>query len=91
MNKLHSFVGQIRQPPSIGGRQVSNPDVIKTGQGSGSPSGVNEQTHSKIYTCITGTQFSVSSPRKPDALIKGFNSRMFNWLQANLAKGQWKV
>ena len=80
MNKSHSFVGQIRQPPSIGGRQVSNPSLIKMDQGSGSPSSFNEQTHSKIYTCITDTEIFVSSLRKSDALIKGFNSRMSNWL-----------
>ena len=91
MNKPHSFIDQIRQPPSIGGRQVSNPDLIKTGQGSGSPNGVNEQTHGRIYTCIIGTQISISSPRKSNVLIKGFNSKMSNWLQANPAKGQWKV
>ena len=91
MNKPNSFVGQIRQPPSIGGRQVINPGLIKTSQGGGSPDSVNKKTHSRMYTCITSTQFSISSPRKSDALIKGFNSRMVNWLQADPVKSQWKV
>ena len=91
MNKSNPFVGQIRQSPCIGGRQVSNSGLIKTGQGSGSPGSINEQTHGRIYTCITGTQFSISSPRKSYTLIKGFNSRMVNWLQADPVKSQWKV
>ena len=91
MNKSNPFVDQIRQPPSIGGRQVCDSSLIKIGQGSGSPGGINKQTHGRIYTYMTDTQFPISSPRKSYTLIKGFNSRMANRFQTNPAKDQWKV
>ena len=88
MHKLKALVSQIRQPPSIGGCQVSDPCLLEISQGGGGSGGVNKETHNGVCTCVTRTQIPISSPRKPNSFIKRLNSRMINWLQTRLAKSQ---
>ena len=91
MNKLDAFIGQVRQPSGIGGCQISDPCLIKTGQRSGSPNSVNKQTHCKIYARITSAQISVSSLRKTNTFIKRLNNRIANRLQTRPTESQWEI
>ena len=51
MNKTNTFAGQIRQSPSIGGCQVSDPPLIKGSQWGGGPNSIYKGTHDRISTC----------------------------------------
>ena len=45
MNETNTLIGQITQPPNIGGCQVRDPPLIKGSQWGGAPSSVCKGTH----------------------------------------------
>ena len=91
MNEPNAFIGQVRQPSSIGSRQISNPCLIKIDQRSRSPNNVNKQTHCRIYARTTSAQISVSSPRKTNTFIERLNNKIVNRLQTRPIENQQKI
>ena len=91
MYKPNPLIGQIRQPPSIGGCQVSNTPFIEISQRGGGPSSIYERTHGRIITCITCTQIPICSSTKTKSFVKELNSRMPKQLQSNPTKSQRKI
>ena len=42
MHELEALVSQVKQPPSISGCQVNDPNLLKISQGDGGPGNVNK-------------------------------------------------